>query len=229
MCECSGLRPRTAGSIIAFEGRDLFMAYFPLFVDLSGQDCLLVGGGTVACRKAEKLLSYGPRLTVIAQEITPALAALPGLALCRRAFAPADIAGRRLVIAATSDRALNRAISAQCQAAGIPVNVVDDPQACTFLFPALVQRGALSVGISTGGASPSAAIWLKEQISAALPERLDDILRWLEACRPAIKAACPAEAARAKVFHALFAAALAADRPLNAAEYEQILAQEVLP
>lgn len=137
------------------------MAYFPMFVELEGRPCLIVGGGAVALRKARKLLPYGPCLTVVAQSFVPELEALEGAALCRRAFRPRDVEGQALVVAATGDGALNREIAALCRARRIPVNAVDDKDNCTFLFPALVRRGPLSIGISTGGASPTAAVYVK--------------------------------------------------------------------
>lgn len=199
------------------------MGYFPFFVELEGTRGLIVGGGAVALRKAEKLLPYGPGLTVVAPEICPELEALPGLALERRPFRPEDVEGAAFVIAAAGDAALNRRVAGLCRARGIPVNVVDDREACTFLFPALVKRGELSVGVSTGGSSPTAAVWLKERIAALLPRGLEDILAWLEAQRPLLKARCPEERVRAGAFSALFEACLAAGRPLTEGEREQLL------
>lgn len=196
------------------------MGYFPFFVQLQSVPGLIVGGGTVALRKAEKLLPYGPRLTVTAPEIGAELARLPGLTLVRRPFRPEDVEGMAFVIAASGDAALNRQVAGLCRERGIPVNVVDDKEACSFLFPALVKRGELSVGISTGGSSPTAAIWLKEQIGALLPQGLEDILAWLEEQRPILKARCPEEKDRARGFSNLFAACLEAGRPLAEEERE---------
>lgn len=166
------------------------MAYFPFFVDLSGQRGLIVGGGTVALRKAEKLLPYGPELTVVAPEPIPDLTALP-VTLERRRFRETDLEGAGFVIAATDDREENHRISVLCRGQNIPVNAVDDREACSFLFPALVRRGNLSVGISTGGSSPTAAVWLKEQIEGILPEHTEEILTWLEGQRPILKERLP--------------------------------------
>lgn len=186
------------------------MPWFPMFVQLKGAEALLVGGGTVALRKAEKLLPYGPHIKVVAPDIIPELAALPGLTLCRRPFAESDLQGApALVIAATDEPALNRNIAALCREKRIPVNVVDDPEACGFLFPALVRRGRLSVGISTGGASPTAAVWLKERIESILPPHFGTALDRLEAMRPALKAQVPDERDRAARFRAAFERELA--------------------
>lgn len=198
------------------------MGYFPFFMDLAGQKGLVVGGGTVALRKVQKLLPYGPRLTVAAWIFHPDLAAMPELTLLRRSFAPDLLDGKRFVIAATGDRAVDREIAALCKQCCVPVNVVDDREACTFLFPALVKRGDLSIGISTGGASPSAAVYLKEQISALLPDDFGPMLAELEALRPVVKASLPAPAHGA-AFSRLFSARLAAGRPLEEGELRDIL------
>ena len=201
------------------------MAYFPFFVDLSGQRGLIVGGGTVALRKAEKLLPYGPALTVVAPEPVSELAALP-VTLVRRSFQETDLDSADFVIAATDDENENHRISALCRGRNIPVNVVDDKAACSFLFPALVRRGSLSVGVSTGGSSPTAAIWLKKQIEAILPEQTEEILTWLEEQRPILKERLPDQRARAACFARLFAACLALGRPLTEQERERELGED---
>ena len=187
------------------------MGWFPFFIQLEGARGLLVGGGRVALRKAEKLLPFGAQLTVVAPCICPSLAALPGLTLCRRAFADSDLSpAPDFVIAATGDRALDRRIAALCRARRILVNVVDDPAACGFYFPALVQRGRLCIGISTSGASPTAAAWLRQKIEALLPPGFDGILDRLAARREAVKAEGGSEAKRAERLQQAFALELAA-------------------
>ena len=187
------------------------MGWFPFFIQLEGARGLLVGGGRVALRKAEKLLPFGAQLTVVAPCICPPLAALPGLTLCRRAFADSDLSpAPDFVIAATGDRALDRRIAELCRTRRILVNVVDDPAACGFYFPALVQRGRLCIGISTGGASPTAAAWLRQKIEALLPPGFDGILDRLAARREAVKAEGGSEAKRAERLQQAFALELAA-------------------
>jgi len=198
------------------------MGYFPFFMELSGQKGLIVGGGTVALRKAEKLLPYGPKLTVIAPETVPELLALPDVTVLKRSFAPELLEGMAFVIAATDDAAVNHEISGLCRERGVPVNVVDDPDACSFLFPALVKRGNLSVGISTAGASPSAAVWLKDEIETLLPERFEEILAFLNDVRPLVKAVVPQER-RSAVFAALFRACMDLQRPLEDVEVRALL------
>ena len=190
------------------------MGYFPFFVDLEGREGLIAGGGAVAARKLRKLLPYGPRLTVAAPEILPEIAAVPGVTLLRRAFEPAMLAGKRFVIAATDDRETNREIAALCRERGVPVNAVDYREHCTFLFPALVKRGELSVGVSTAGASPSAAVWVKERIAEGIPENFGELLAYLAALRPRVRAQIPGEEARSAAFSRLFSACMEEGFPL---------------
>lgn len=191
------------------------MAFFPFFINLTGQEGLIVGGGVVALRKIEKLLPYGAKLTVCAPEFHPEILAIPGLTLYRGTFEPPMIAGKKFVIAATDDRELNRAISELCQAKNILVNVVDDRELCGFVFPALVKQGELSIGISTGGASPVAAAYLKKQIAQAIPDNFDAILTCLNDLRAPVKTAVQSEKQRAEFFAAAFAACIAAGGPLS--------------
>ena len=198
--------------------------YFPMFVPLEGRRGLVVGGGAVALRKLEKLAPYGASIRVIAPQILPEIEAMPDVEPVRRALQPSDLhVDWAFVIAATDDPHTNHLIAGQCNQRRIPVNVVDDPAHCSFLFPALVQRGPLSVGVSTGGASPTAAIWFKERIEAMVPERLEDILLWLHAQRPAIKARIPEEGARAAALRRLFAACMEKGAPLDDEETEGLL------
>lgn len=203
------------------------MAYFPFFVDLDGRKGLIVGGGTVALRKVQKILPYGPQLTVIAPDIRAEIAAIPGLRLLREAFSEQLLDARDwcFVIAASDDRDVNRQIAALCKTRKIPVNAVDDRAACSFLFPALVRRGSLSVGISTGGASPSGAVYVKEQLDALLPDNLGEILSWLDARRETVKTEIPSETRRSACFVRLFAACLGVGGPLSEAKFRKILVE----
>lgn len=203
------------------------MAYFPFFVELSGRSGLIVGGGTVALRKAGKLLPYGPRLTVVAPEILPQLAALPGVELLSRPFQPQDLEGQSFVIAAADDPAVNRLVANLARKRGIPVNAADSKEDSTFLFPALIRRGELSVGISTSGASPTAAVWLKDQVEHLLPQHLEEILLWLEQLRPQLTQGPLSPAQRHALLPRLFSAALEQGRPLNHDQVQAMIQEEV--
>ena len=110
-----------------------------------------------------------------------------------------------------------------CRERDIPVNAVDDRDACTFLFPALVRRGQLTVGVSTAGASPTAAAWVRGQIEDAIPPDFDEILDLMERVRPVVKGRFTGEKNRSAVLKQVFAACLAAGRPLAEAEWRAIL------
>lgn len=202
------------------------MAYFPLFMDISGGDGLIVGGGRVALRKIEKLLPYEPRLTVCAKTFLPEIEAIPGLTLVQGPFAPALIEGKLFVISATNDNELNSEISALCREKRIPVNVVDDREKCSFLFPALVKRGPLSVGVSTGGASPSGAVYWKREIDRLIPQDAGELLAYLDGLREMVKAAVRDEKRRAEVFAALFDACRSDGWPLPEETLERLLNDE---
>ena len=193
------------------------MPLFPMFVDLKDKTVLIAGGGSVALRKLQKLTPYGVSPTVVAPDILPELAAVPGVKLHRRTFRPSDLRPRPvLVIAATNDRKVNRYISMLCKKRHIPVNVADDPALCSFVFPALVQRGEFSAGISTGGASPTAAVYFKERLTELLPENLEELLVWLRSKRQAIKASIPEPERRAAFLRRLFDACIGQTDPFAA-------------
>lgn len=202
------------------------MAYFPFFVDLSSRQGVIVGGGIVALRKIEKLIPFSPSLRVIAPEICPEIRQIPGLELIEREFISGDETNAFFVIAATNNAQCNHKISELCREKHILVNVVDDASNCTFLFPALVQDGDLTVGISTAGCSPTAAICLKEQIRALIPNRFNEILAFLHHQRDNIKLAIPDEKKRHLLLRKLFFAAMRAKQPLNDTEVSEILRKE---
>ena len=197
------------------------MAYFPVFMDIAGQDILIVGGGTVALRKIEKLLLYEPQITLVAPSVDPMIRAHSEVYIFEREFEEEMLEKKKLVIAATDDRTLNARIAALCREKGIPVNAVDQREDCTFLFPALVKRGELSIGISTGGASPTAARWVKEQIDNLLPSEFDQILSYLDELRPQIKAMVADEKTRARVYAKLLQLCMVGEMPLSKEQIEE--------
>lgn len=195
------------------------MPHFPMFIDLKDQTVLVAGGGSVALRKVRKLLPYGPEFRVVAPEISEEISQLPEVTALCRPFRMGDLRPRpAMVIAATDDPELNRKIAQYCKKHYIPVNVADCPEECSFLFPALVQQGEFSAGITTGGASPTAAVYFKEQLQSLLPENLDQILSWLEQQRPELKASVPEQCTRAGISRRMFDACMAKRRPLTAKE-----------
>ncbi|MFP3040504.1 bifunctional precorrin-2 dehydrogenase/sirohydrochlorin ferrochelatase [Treponema primitia] len=160
------------------------MPFFPLFVDLSGRRCVVIGGGPVAVRKIQALVDFGAKLIVLALEASEEVRALSRqdtITLEERSYGgPADLAGAVLVISAANDRELNARIARDAKDAGIPVNIADDPALCSFFFPALVRRGDLTAGISTSGACPRLAARLRERLDKDWPA---DLGRSLEILR----------------------------------------------
>jgi uroporphyrin-III C-methyltransferase/precorrin-2 dehydrogenase/sirohydrochlorin ferrochelatase len=157
-----------------------------MFFDLAGQKVLIVGGGEVALRKVSLLERTGASINLVAPQIVPELmqrAAAGQLKLAIREFAAADLDGVRLVIVATSRRAVNRWIASLSEARNIPVNVVDDREASRFIVPAIVDRDPVLVAISTGGTSPVLARRLRERLEALIPARIGQLASWLQALR----------------------------------------------
>ena len=150
--------------------------HFPLFVELGDRPCLVVGGGPVAARKAAMLREFGAAVTVVAPELNgrdvrfPANADGRDVCWVRRAFEDQDVEGQTLVVAATDDGELNGRVAALCRARGIPVNVVDDPKNCTFIFPAVFRKGPIVAAVSSGGASPVAAKLLRDKVARLVPD-----------------------------------------------------------
>jgi uroporphyrin-III C-methyltransferase/precorrin-2 dehydrogenase/sirohydrochlorin ferrochelatase len=160
--------------------------YFPVFFDLTAQRVLVVGGGEVALRKVALLERSGALITLVAPDVLPELqarAAAGKIILAIREFVPNDLDGARLVIVATSRRAVNRWIASLSEARGIPVNVVDDREASRFIVPAIIDRDPVLVAISTGGTSPVLARRLRERLEALIPKKIGELALWLRALR----------------------------------------------
>jgi precorrin-2 dehydrogenase/sirohydrochlorin ferrochelatase len=148
------------------------MRYLPILVDLAGRPCLVVGAGAVSARKVEQLLDVGACVTVIATRVGTRMAevaaAEPALRVEQRPYRPSDLDGVALAFAATDDPALQEAIAAQARAAGIWLNAVDEPERCSFVMPAILDRDPLVVAVSTSGASPALARRIRDDLDAAL-------------------------------------------------------------
>ncbi|WP_212631532.1 siroheme synthase CysG [Pseudomonas sp. KB-10] len=146
------------------------MQFLPLFHKLQDRPVLVIGGGEVALRKARLLSDAGARLRVVAPEIRSELQELAGDEGCfLRGYVSGDLQGVALVIAATDDEPLNARISAEAQAQGIPVNVVDAPALCSVIFPAIVDRSPLIVAVSSGGDAPVLARLIRAKIETWIP------------------------------------------------------------
>lgn len=148
------------------------MDYLPIFLSLRDQRCLVVGGGDIALRKASMLMRAGASVHVVAPQIGEAL--LAKLAEGEGSFRVGpydeqDLAGVALVIAATDDEAVNRQVSADCRTRHLPVNVVDNPPLCSFIFPSIVDRSPLVIAVSSAGQSPVLARLLRARLETTIP------------------------------------------------------------
>lgn len=140
------------------------MGYFPFFVDVENQNCLVVGGGVVALRKIEKLLPFNPNITVVSPKVHKEILSIENINIINRKFDFNDLKEKSFVITATDDKVLNKEIYNSCKENNIPVNTVDDKDNCSFIFPALAKNNGVTVAISTSGKSPLYAKYLRKKI-----------------------------------------------------------------
>jgi precorrin-2 dehydrogenase / sirohydrochlorin ferrochelatase len=136
------------------------MPYLPIFLDVTGRRCVVVGGGEIAARKVQSLLEAGADVLVVSPSLSEGLGQLASQGRIRhyqRGYAPGDLEGAALVYAATDDTKLHRRLHAEARERGIPINIADVPALCTFIAPAVLTRGPLKIAVSTEGASPAMA------------------------------------------------------------------------
>lgn len=149
------------------------MDYLPLFARLNNRAVLLVGGGDIALRKARLLLDAGANLTVVAPSLHEELTELlVGHTYIPSRFTAAYLNDQMLVIAATDDEEVNAEVAAAADAANIWVNVVDDPDRSSFIFPSIIDRSPIMVAVSSGGKAPVLVRMLRERLEALLPKHL---------------------------------------------------------
>src|ERR1700730_12299887 len=178
----------------------------PLFIKLANRTSAVVGAGTVAASKIAALLESGALITVIAPSAIPDVAQLAAARKIRwlpRKIQTQDLAGAFLVIAATSDTAVNRYVFLESQRLGILCNSVDDPPHCDFYFSAVVRRGDLQIAISTSGESPAVAQRFQQEIDENLDDCIADWLRLVGHARRAIMAKHPPSEERKRLLHLL--------------------------
>ncbi|HEY1964020.1 MAG TPA: bifunctional precorrin-2 dehydrogenase/sirohydrochlorin ferrochelatase [Acidobacteriaceae bacterium] len=167
------------------------MSLLPIFVKLRDRLVVVVGGGAIAEGKMESLFAAEARVHVVAPQVTPAIAQwiAQGKAEWKaKAFAPADLDGAYLVIAATSAPGVNEAVFGEADARGILCNAVDDIEHCHFYYGSVVQRGDLQIAISTNGKSPALAQRLRLQMEKEFGPEYELWLEWLGAAREVLRA-----------------------------------------
>jgi precorrin-2 dehydrogenase/sirohydrochlorin ferrochelatase len=175
------------------------MAKYPIFLELNGRRVVIIGGGSVATRKAETIFGTGARLVVVAPRIDETLrgvCASTTAELIESKYSKDYLAGATLVIAATNDETLNRQIYKDCQELEILCNVVDSPELCDFYVPAVVQRGDLQIALGTDGKCPAYAGHLRKKLEKIFTEKHGEFLAQLEAIRKYIIEKLPEAAER---------------------------------
>ena len=203
------------------------MAYFPMFVDMTERECLIVGGGNVAYRKVIVMLDFGAKVTVVAEDICDELRKLTiddiasedktgsytankenRITFIKRRFERKDCDGMEMVIAATDDNALNHEIAEYCKANGIMVNAVEQKADCSFIFPSYIKEKNLVAAFSSGGNSPVLTQYLKGKEQEILTPFLGELNEYMGQIREKVIAQYDTEAERKRVFKEILCAAI---------------------
>jgi precorrin-2 dehydrogenase/sirohydrochlorin ferrochelatase len=184
------------------------MRYYPIYVNLNGKRCLVVGAGQVGRRKIATLAECGAAEILVIDCTPPDEACAetlshPAVTFACRPYAASDLDGRFLVIASTDDEALNWEISRECAARGILCNIVDQPEKCSFIVPALYTQGDLTVAISTGGGSPALARKIRQGLGEFLGTEYGALLLLMSRLRPMVLGLGLGSPENSKIFKAL--------------------------
>lgn len=185
--------------------------YYPIYIDIEDRAVLIVGGGTVCARKAETMMRYGARVTIVSPEITEEIAAWEqagALAVHRKMYMESDLEGASIVIASTDDPCVNARVARDCRRRRIPVNVVDVTHLCEFIVPAIIEKGSIQIAISTGGKSPALARTLKEDLQRTIGPEYAEVNDLLGTLRKSAKKVLPTDIDRKRFFDGIIAAGL---------------------
>ena len=162
------------------------MDYLPIFMRIRGQKVCVVGGGTIAARKSDLFIQAGALVTVIAPELRGEMQRMVAenqVTWVQSDFEPALLASAKLVLAATDDQTVNEAVYASANALNIPVNIADQTELCEFILPSIMQRGPITLAVSTGGRSPTLARHLRVELEKLVPSRMGDLAELLKELR----------------------------------------------
>ena len=185
--------------------------YYPIYLDIENRDVVIIGGGNVCARKAETMMKYGARVTVVAPELTDEIERWSRegcLAIRRKHYEESDLDGANIVIASTDDQSVNEKIAADCRARRIPVNVVDVTPLCEFIVPAIIEKGSIQIAVSTGGKSPALARTLKEDLHRIVGPEYAEVNDVLGTLREGAKAVLPTDVDRKRFFDGIIAAGI---------------------
>ena len=200
------------------------MDYYPIFLKLKSQHCLVVGGGDVATRKVERLLAAEASITLVAMQLTPQLDQWrqeEKISVKQREFSSTDLYGKRLVIAATASSSLNQRIYAEAEATGVIANAVDDSEYCRFITPAVIDRSPLVVAISSGGTAPVLSRMLRQRIETLVPAAYGRLARFAGNFRARVKSSLSSVQARRHFWETVLTGPIA-DKILNGHESKAV-------
>ena len=175
------------------------MDFLPVFMNVRGKPCVVVGGGEVAHRKALVLLDAGATIKAVAPAFLETFSGMNNVECIAEHFQPGHLDGAMLVIAATDDSTVNREVSEQARARNIPVNVVDNPDLCSFIMPSILDRSPLMVAFSSGGASPVLARMLRGKLEAVIPHGYSRLSAFAARFRGTVKSRI-ADPAKRRIF-----------------------------
>jgi len=182
--------------------------YYPIYLDIEDRDVVIIGGGNVCARKAETMMKYGARVTIVSPEFTDEIrqwASDGKLTTRQKAYDESDIEGANIVIASTDDQRVNEQIAADCRRRRIPVNVVDVTPLCEFIVPAIIESGSIQIAVSTGGKSPAIARTLKEDLQRLIGPEYAEVNDLLGTLRDDAKAVLPTDTDRKRFFDGIIA------------------------
>ena len=182
--------------------------YYPIYLDIEDRSVVIIGGGNVCARKAETMMKYGARVTIVSPEFTDEIEgwAREGcLRLERKHYDESDLEGANIVIASTDDQSVNEQIAADCRRRRIPVNVVDVTPLCEFIVPAIIETGSIQIAVSTGGKSPALARTLKEDLQRTIGPEYAEVNDVLGTLRDGAKATLPTDVDRKRFFDGIIA------------------------
>jgi siroheme synthase-like protein len=185
--------------------------YYPIYLDIEDRPVLIIGGGEVCARKAETMLKYGGRVTVVSPAFTPEIEQWANdgrVALRRKLYDQSDLDGAAIVIASTDDPCVNARIARDCRRRKLPVNVVDVTHLCEFIVPAIVESGSIQIAISTGGKSPALARTLKEDLRRAVGTEYAEVNDVLGTLRAGAKKTLATDVDRKRFFDGILAAGI---------------------
>jgi len=188
---------------------------YPITLKLERKRVAVIGAGQVALRKVQALLECGAQVRLVAPEAVEELQQLAdqdALTWLAKPFASADLDGCALVVAATEDEAVNRAVVQAAHERSLLVNVVDVPELCDFHVPSILRRGPLTVAVSSAGCSPAFSRDFRRQLELLLPASLGPLLELLAEARAEVRRRIPHDVERRMAINSMLAGAGARER-----------------